>query len=224
MKTVVYTSDSFAASFPQQDKPTLVAQATYNEDAVKAAHDPSSAERIRQQAWDPANAYELSVYAASKVAAEKAVWRLVETEKPSFQVSSVVPNMNFGPAVGDLPLSSTALCIPNLLKGKPSDLFFPGMWFVNVRDCARLHVAALLDSEMDGQRVFAFAETFSWNDVLAILRELRPEAGVMDDWPGLMGRDESSVPSEEAEQLLRRWYGHGWTGLEESVRQNIEGL
>ena len=197
---------------------------TYNEDSVATAFDPASADRIRRESWDPTAAFELHVYAAAKVAAEKAIWQFVEQERPHYQVSTVLPNLNMGGSVGGLPLSSTGTFVPKLLAGETSGLFSPVHHFVNVRDCAKLHIAALLDAgEQRNKRVFAMTAPFNWNDVLAILREFRPDGNIMDDMPGL-GRDLSIVPNGSAEELLRKRYGHGWTSLETSVSQNIEGL
>lgn len=223
VRSIVHTSDSFAALLPQPSQVIHITPTTYNEDSVSVASDLSSADEIRKAAWDPETAFELNVYAAAKVAAEKAIWRFVEEQKPAFQVSTVLPNMNFGNSVGGLPLSSTGTFIPKLLAGETSGLFFPTQHYINVRDCARLHVAALLDPSQNGTRIFAFAAPFNWNDVLHILRKLRPDAAILDDLPDL-GRDMSTVPNEAAEQLLRKHFGHGWTSLEESVRQNIEGI
>lgn len=190
---------------------------------MAAAFDPSSVERIRESAWDPSTAFELNVYAAAKVAAEKSIWQFVEEQKPAFKVSTVLPNVNIGASVGGLPLSSTGTFVPNLLEGETSGLFFPAQHYVNVRDCARLHVAALLDPDQRNERIFAMADLFDWNDVLAILRRLRPDMDIIDNMPDL-GRDLSVLPNGPAEQLLRKHYGHGWTSLEESVRQNLENL
>jgi hypothetical protein len=33
--------------------------------------------------------------------------------------------------------------------------------------------------------------------------------------------DLTEVPNAEAEELLKKHYGHGWTGLEESIRENL---
>lgn len=206
---------------PEPNKEITITPFDYNDSAINVVHDPKELERIKATAWDPSLAVEFVIWAAAKASAEKAVWRFVSDHQPSFQVSSVVPNMNFGAPVGHLPLSSTGKSIPDLLLNKPHpDLYFPAQHFVNVRDCAKLHVTALLDPTQGGQRIFAYAEPFNWNDVLRISRELRPDVPIREDFQDL-GRDMSVLPNAAAEQLLRKWYGHGWTSLEETVRQNI---
>lgn len=223
IRSIVYTSDSFAALLPQPNQRVDVTALTYNEESVAVARDLVRAEQIRRAAWDPSTVYELNIYAAAKVAAERAIWQFVEDHKPSFQVAAILPNVNIGASIYRLPLSSTGTFIPKLLEGDTSALFFPAQHFIDVRDCARLHVAALLDPGQHKERIFAMAAPFNWNDVLGILRRMRPDTKIIDDMPNL-GRDLSAVPNEAAERLLKRHYGLGWTTLEESVRQNIASL
>ncbi|OQO11810.1 hypothetical protein B0A48_03537 [Cryoendolithus antarcticus] len=140
-----------------------------------------------------------TVYAASKTQAERELWKAIRKEKPHFQVATVPPNANFG---------------TRFKEGGNST----GDWFINVDDDAKLHVAALLDSEAAGKRLFAFAAPFTWNDVLAILRKLEPGKKLIEDRD--LGEDLSEIPNGEAEALLRKHYGYGWTGLEETIKQN----
>ena len=99
---------------------------------------------------------------------------------------------------------------------------FGPQWMVDVRDTARLHVAALVDPEVKGERILAFAHPFNWNDVLGCLRRIKsPERKeVPEDVVGL-GRDLSRLDNGPGEELLRRFGRRGWTGLEESVRENV---
>ncbi|KAK0894235.1 hypothetical protein LTR02_012403 [Friedmanniomyces endolithicus] len=94
--------------------------------------------------------------------------------------------------------------------------------FIDVVDDARLHVAALIDPSCAGKRIFAFARPFNRDDVLAIFRKMHLDKEFRDDIK--VGRDLSEVPNQEAEELLRKHYGHGWTSLEESVKANVATL
>jgi hypothetical protein len=77
-------------------------------------------------------------------------------------------------------------------------------WFINVRDDARLHVAAMLDASLSTERFFAFAEPYNWIDILAVIRELRPGRQVPEDFPNLP-RDLSTVDNELGKELLKKW-------------------
>lgn len=98
-------------------------------------------------------------------------------------------------------------------------------WFVNVRDTALLHIAALIDADITNERVFAFAEPYNWNSLLAAMRKARPDAKVPEDLKD-NSKDLSKVlPRARAEEILKKNFGqNGFVGLEESVRQNIEYL
>ncbi|KAJ6500234.1 NAD-P-binding protein [Mycena vitilis] len=207
VKSLVYTSSSSACLLAETDKVIVITEDTWNESAVAEANVNS-------------NPNPVVLYAASKTEAEKAVWQVVERTKPPFQVSAVLPNMNFGPILGDVNRSSSGSFMARLARGEDFDLsIVPPQWFINVVDTARLHVAALIDPSCNGKRIFAFAATYNWNDVLAILRKQNPERKFMEDVPGL-GRDLSQVPNQAAEALLQKHYQKGFTGLEETVREN----
>ncbi|KAK5674679.1 hypothetical protein LTS10_012680 [Elasticomyces elasticus] len=211
VKSVVYTSSSTAAISPEPDKKVVVTKTTWNDAAVASARN------------DP-NAGAVNIYAASKTEGERAIWAAVAEEKPSFQVSAVLPDANFGRILqpGAEESSSTGSWAVRLYQGDTSALASPPHWFVDVADTARLHVAALIDPSCDGQRVFAFAEPFNWNDLLGVFRKLRPGHTVMEDTK--MGRNLSLVPNKDAEELLVKHFGKGWTSFEESISDNIATL
>ncbi|TKA65606.1 hypothetical protein B0A55_09897 [Friedmanniomyces simplex] len=214
VRSIVYTSSSTAALLPQPDKEIVVTTETWNDAAVHAAR-------------HEANPDAFTVYAASKTEAERAVWRAVAETRPPFQVCAVLPNANFGRILqpGGEKGASTGSWVVSLFTGEVQGVDpveIPPQYFVNVADDARLHVAALIDPACNGKRIFAFAQPFNWNDILAILRKLRPDKEFREDVD--CGRDLSEVPNQEAEELLRKHYGHGWTSLEESIRENVATL
>ena len=96
-------------------------------------------------------------------------------------------------------------------------------YFVDVRDDAKLHVIAVVDPACNRERIFAFAETFNWNQILGILRKLYPDKSFMADQDD-NSTDLSKVPNADAEALLKKHYGHGFVTLEESVRANTGGV
>lgn len=71
LRRFVYTSSSFAATQPKPEEVFTITAETYNEEATKRASEP-----------DPDGE---TIYAASKVAAERAIWKWVE-ENPSSMV------------------------------------------------------------------------------------------------------------------------------------------
>ena len=98
---------------------------------------------------------------------------------------------------------------------------------MDVRDTARLHVAALLDPAVQSERLFAFAGPFNWTDIINILKKFRPENKKIPMAPEGEGRDLSDVhkASKRAEQLIRSFFGvKGWISLEDSLAAGIVDL
>lgn len=88
IKRVVLTSSSSAAIFPITGTKDTIAVDSWNDVSVaKAWH-----------AEEEGRAYH--VYAASKVASEKALWRFVKERKPKFEVNAVLPNLIMGKVLG----------------------------------------------------------------------------------------------------------------------------
>ncbi len=97
--------------------------------------------------------------------------------------------------------------------------------YVHVKDCARLHAAALLDESVKNERIFAFAAEYNWTDVITVLRKLRPGREFLDP-PENEGRDFTVVaPKARAAKLLKSFFGQdGWIGFEQSLAEGIEDL
>jgi nucleoside-diphosphate-sugar epimerase len=159
------------------------------------------------------------VYSASKTEAEKALWAAVESTKPPFQVAAVLPSVNYGTRFRETG-NSTADWVIGTYTGKDRSLsHFPPQYFINVTDDAKLHIAALIDPACNGERIFGFTAPQSYNHLLAVFRKLEPGKDFGQDAD--IGEDITQVPNEEAEELLRKHYGHGFVGLEETIKQCI---
>lgn len=191
---------------PQPDKVINVTKDTWNDAVVEDS-------RTKPNSWN--------VYGASKTEAERAIWKAVKETNLPFQVSAILPNANFGPIIrpGGEQDSSTASWVLKLWDGDTSIFDVPPQYFVDVRDTARLHVIALIDPECNGERLFAFAAPFTFNDILAVFRKQNPDKKFPEDRSGF-GEDLSVIPTKQAEEMLKKHYGKGWTGLEESIEAN----
>jgi len=206
IKSLVVTSSSCACLSPIPNEEITITKDSWN-DAVL--------EKIRT---GKPTGYD--VYAASKTEAERALWKAVKETNPPFQVATVLPNANFGHRVRATG-NSTGDWLSAAYEGKENFLAtMPPQYFINVRDDAKLHVIALADTECNGERVFAFAAPYTWNSLLAVLRKLEPGKDFGEEKE--MGEDRSViVPKERAEELLRKHYGHGFTGWEETIKEGI---
>ncbi|KAH0559592.1 hypothetical protein GP486_003895 [Trichoglossum hirsutum] len=215
VKRFVYTSSSVAATLPKQNEEKDIDENTWNDEVIPVAWAPPP--------YEPGRAY--IVYAASKTQAERESWEFVRKNKPDFAFNSILPNAVFGQILNPASQrASTAGLIREVLRGDrfPMEIV-PSQHYVDVKDTALLHVAALVDPEVRNERILAFAAPFTWSKILGILREARPDAKIPDDDPA-EGRDITNVSNTRGEALLRSLGQPGWTSLESAIKDNLKGI
>jgi hypothetical protein len=87
-------------------------------------------------------------------------------------------------------------------------------------------VVGVLEPTAKSERIFAFGEQMHIADIIAILRELRPNNKKILDPPADPIRDRTEVvPRARAEELLHSFFGlSGFTEIRESLEAGVEGL
>ncbi len=110
VKEFVYTSSVVAAAVPVPDTPIHVDADSWNDAVVPLAWAPPP--------YSPDRG--MYTYMASKVGAEKALWKFVEERKPQFTVNTVLPVTVFGPLLHEKQNSSTAGWLLALFNGDTS--------------------------------------------------------------------------------------------------------
>lgn len=74
---------------------------------------------------------------------------------------------------------------------------------------------------MRNARLQVWGHSTHWNEVLAILRTLRPQKKFVDDYPDPY-HIQVSLDQSDAIALLKKWAGKdGWTSLKDSIRESI---
>ena len=218
----VYTSSSTAASAPKPDVKFRMDSSTWNQEAIDRAWAPPPYEGA-ERSW--------AVYGASKTQAEQEVWKFVKEKKPGFVANCVLPNANFGRILDPVHQPSiTAKWAIDLLNGTVDTLAgIPPQWMVDVRDTARLHVIAAIDPDVNNARLFAYSEPYNWLQLAEVVKKVAgPEKSTKVPSKEVLekvivpGKDISEVENEPAEALLEKWYGKGFTGIEDSVRENLD--
>ena len=214
IKRFVYTSSSAAILLAKPNVELNLSTEDWNIEAIEAAWKPPPYEPERGSA----------VYAASKTEAEQRMWEFVKEEKPGFVLNTILPNFNFGQIFSAQQPASSGGLVREAYYGDITRLKnLPSQWMVDVKDTARLHVAALIDPEVENERILAFAYPFNCNDILACLRKLYPDKefpnSIEDD-----SRDLSKLDNRRGEELLKKFGRPGWTGLEESIHENTACL
>jgi len=187
------------------------------------------------------------LYAASKTAAERAVWKFRDQHKPNFAITTINPSVVVGPPVV-LPASSSQLnetLVPifKILSGEAKAIPPPigtGS-FVDVRDVVFMHTWALENlSKADGERYIACKGLGPPQAVADILREkyegtniggkipvgspgdgylgFDKEAGVVRDVVYPPGKDQVSGKKAEKEM------GFIYIGYKQSIKDTVDVL
>ncbi|TVY25221.1 NAD-dependent epimerase/dehydratase [Lachnellula hyalina] len=208
----VYTSSKGAALIPSVGDATNIGRDTWNDKAVHLAWAPPPYEPSRG----------MLVYFASKVAAEKAVWKFVEERKPHFTVNVISPAGIIGEPLNKKQPGFTASWIPQLYEGRTTYLDTSvSIYFVDVKDVALLHVAAVLDPEVKNARFHIWGQHSSWSDIAVIMRKLRPDHESIPEFPT---PEYLTISTDQSETLalLKHWGDHdGWRPLEKTVADNL---
>ncbi|KAK0653700.1 Aldehyde reductase 2 [Lasiodiplodia hormozganensis] len=222
VKRFVLTSSSSAVTVAKPESQETITKDTWNEEAVQMA------DNLPDDLSDLEKGF--VVYAASKVKGEQAMWDWVKANKPDLVVNSVLPGGKFGKILSpqNQGFPSTTLLASALFNNdenliKEFATSYPPEWYVDVQDNARLHVAALTHSDVSGERLFAYASPYNWNDVLAAFRMAFPEKKFRDDIPGLWDDSTICEPAKRAEFLLTEMGRPGFTPLTQSLKETFEG-
>ncbi|ERF76571.1 hypothetical protein EPUS_05844 [Endocarpon pusillum Z07020] len=215
VQRVVYTSSSVAIALPIPNTVFPINHTIFNDAAVEAAWAPPPYTPDR----------DFTTYTASKVEAERAIRKFVDERNPHFKINLVLPSTVLGEILDPKNQDgSTASLVTGLYTGEKGYWGnLPPSHFINVKDVACLHVAALLLPAVEGERLLGYAKPFSQTEILEILRRIEPEKQFESDPEG-EGRDISEVDNARSEELVRKLTGEGWTGLEETVKENVKHL
>ncbi|KAF2261394.1 NAD(P)-binding protein [Lojkania enalia] len=214
IRRVVFTSSSWAVMFPTPNTPANLTTATYNTTAEIALRDPNT----------PKEARPVLTYVAAKTRAEQEAWAWArENRDAGFDVNTVLPATCIGPVLAptDQQYPTTAGYVRSLYEGVNAEVFewLDPQWYVDVRDAARLHVAAAVLEGVESERIFAWAEPYTWVGVAKVLEETmgRKVPIMLRD----RGEDLTKPPMERSVGLLKRLQCEGYERFEVSVRENI---
>ncbi|KAF4625715.1 hypothetical protein G7Y89_g12449 [Cudoniella acicularis] len=120
-------------------------------------------------------------YTGSKAFAEKAAWNFVEKEKPNFSLVTIEPSLIFGPIVPGLHSLASLNTSNQLTQGITMGIAkeripdFGGYFWVDVRNVAQAHIAAMELSAADGKRFILNAGLFNNKQIVEVIRKHFPE-------------------------------------------------
>ena len=120
------------------------------------------------------------IYMGSKTLAERAAWKFVDEEKPSFSVSTICPPYVLGPIVqqvsGPDAINTSVSSFYPIAKGDIQEKDLPGPLgnYVDVREVADAHAKALVTPKAGGERYIVSAGPFSKADLTKSLNKAVP--------------------------------------------------
>ncbi|CAE6339702.1 unnamed protein product [Rhizoctonia solani] len=119
----------------------------------------------------------VSGYYGSKKFAEKAAWDFLESEKPSFKLTSICPPMATLQEVKSMSnLNASSSAFYALFSGQQKELKNAGVWFwTDVRNVAEAHIAAFEKPGTGNERFFICEGRFSINFVVEYIWKHYPE-------------------------------------------------
>ncbi|KAF7872381.1 hypothetical protein EAF04_003302 [Stromatinia cepivora] len=154
LKTVVITSSVIAVTNPRTDSHV------FTESDFASAYLAQAQLDLNEGRQTPGGV----LYGASKTAADQAVWKFLNEEKPKFAITTINPGVVIGPPVllpktGDK-LNETLRPLYNMLSGTTKTIppNIGSASFVDVRDVAHMHIWAYEHPEKsNGERYIACA-------------------------------------------------------------------
>ena len=136
--------------------------------SMAAVTDSPDGRVLTEADWNTRSSLTRNAYYYSKTLAEKAAWNFMAREKPGFALVAINPFLVVGPS-HTAAINTSPQTLLNILKGT-----FPGVlaltWgFVDVRDVAAAHIAALVRPEASG-RYLCVSGNLSMAQVIALMR------------------------------------------------------
>lgn len=170
----------------------------------------------------------IAAYYGAKSFAEKLAWEFKEKENPNFDLVAVNPVYVFGPQAFDKEVKETLNTsnelINALIKKGPTDSFDNDKGsFIDVRDVARAHLAAIENDEAIGKRLFLTNGQFSTQMILDILNQNFTEfkGKIPVGTPGSGSQDIQTL-AKSSNAATRKLLGYEFRSLETIVLDTIQ--
>jgi len=152
---------------------------TSSEGAVAYGH-PRSKTEISEDDWTDTEVVKKQDYMMSKTLAERAAWDTARdpAQNPrGVPLSTVCPGLILGPSL--VPWGRYSLkSLKDIADGTTPVLPDMTLHVVDVRDCARMHIAIMADPGTDGHRHLSFAAVGKYADLGRYVQEQYPNANL----------------------------------------------
>ena len=126
-------------------------------------------EVLTEKNWNEKSSLTRNAYYYSKTMAEKEAWRIVEEQKPNFDLVVINPFLVIGPSISPGLNTSNELFV-DILSGKYPGIMSLTWGIVDVRDVALAHILAMENPESSGRYLCANT-TISMKKFVEFLRK-----------------------------------------------------
>ena len=126
---------------------------------------------IDENNWTNLDDDNIDAYTKGKALKEKAAWDFVDKNE-SLKLTTILPSVVMGPGIGK-PVRRGSMELFMMLTNKEMPVAPPlKMGVVDVRDVAKMHIAALENDESIGKRVILAEDTYWMKDFCKMLNDL----------------------------------------------------
>ncbi|WRT68381.1 uncharacterized protein IL334_005357 [Kwoniella shivajii] len=219
VKRVVITSSVAAVmSTDSRKSPVVYTEDDWNQDSIP---------HVEEKGLESAGGH---AYQASKTLAEKALWKFIEDEKPSWDAAAINPPLVLGEVIHQVDdpekLNTSVAYIWKWSTGQKSESDLPGPMgsWVDVKDVANAHIRALEVPEAAGNRFLTSAGNLTGQGIVDVVHSKFPEIkNVPVGKPGThdeVAKNLSKFNSEKSTKVL----GIKYKSFEDSATETIQGL
>ncbi|CAI7672290.1 unnamed protein product [Penicillium viridicatum] len=173
-------------------------------------------------------------YSTAKALAERAAWDFVNENKPTFDITTIMPPMVYGPninATANLArLNTSSSDIYRLISPQskfsgpvPDNMFWS---FVDVRDVSLAHLRAYEVPEAGGERFFVCAGNFTYQQFVDALRakipEIRDRVPIGSPGSGEVPSDVYTIDNSKSRRILSIQYHELGDTIVDAARSLLE--
>jgi dihydroflavonol-4-reductase len=124
---------------------------------------------LTENDWNNGSSLTRNPYYYSKVLAEKAAWDFMKTEKPGFDLVVINPFLVIGPAHTPV-VNASNLTLIEMITGTFPAIMALEWGYVDVRDVADTHIAAMNTKQASGRYICA-AENMTMTETVEFIRQ-----------------------------------------------------
>ncbi len=153
--------------------------------AIVYGHDKSRGPDFSAADWTELEGRPVNAYIESKTRAERRAWEIMTAAGRGKDLAAINPCAIFGPLLDDDPGTSATL-VKRLLDGSLPAVPRLSLAFIDVRDVAAAHVAAMTAPDAGGRRFPMSEQSLMFIEAARILRQRFPEKRIprfeLPDW------------------------------------------